>query len=258
MLYYVNHGTNLPILSKVRMNGNNYILVADSHLREDAAEDFFAMLAAIRQYEPAGVIFLGDIFELWIAFDGYESSIHTRFLDWCREAKAHFEVGFILGNHEFYVMEPHGEAFTWITERSRLTSGLLCLHGDLINRADKRYLLLRKVLRSRLIRFLLRITARTIGPAVSDRVRRSLKTTNRRFKRELPAAELENFARAVSSDQVRRIYVGHFHQHAVLDFPDAAPMEILPSWEVGGEIVCMTPEGESLCAPWRELLKTDR
>lgn len=240
------------------MNGNNYILVADSHLREDAAEEFFDMLAAIRQYGPAGVIFLGDIFELWIAFDGYESSIHTRFLDWCREAKNHFEVGFILGNHEFYVMEPHGGAFSWITEESHITSGLLCMHGDLINRADKHYMLLRKILRSRLIRFLLKITSRTIGPAVSDRVRRSLKTTNRRFKRQLPMTELENFARTVPPDRVRRIYAGHFHQHAVLDPSDSVPLEILPAWEVGGEIVLLTPEGGSSCAPWRELLKTDR
>lgn len=258
MLYYVNYGTNLPIRPKVWMNGNDYILVADCHIREGAAEEFFDMLAAIRQYEPAGVIFLGDIFELWIAFDGYESSIHTRFLDWCREAKNHFEVGFILGNHEFYVMEPHGAAFTWITEQSHVTSGLLCMHGDLINQADKCYLLLRKILRSRLIRFLLRITARTIGPAVSDRFRRSLKATNRHFKRQLPMAVLENFARAAVPDQVRRIYAGHFHQHVVVDFPGSVPLEILPSWEAGGEIVRLTPEGESLCAPWRELLKTDR
>lgn len=240
------------------MNGNNYILVADSHLREGAAEEFFDMLAAIRRYNPDGVIFLGDIFELWVAFGGYESSMHARFLDWCREAKKHFEVGFILGNHEFYVMESHGEAFTWITEESHITSGLLCLHGDLINRADKRYLLLRKVLRSRVIRFLLKITSRTVGPAVSDRVRRSLKTTNQRFKRQLPMAELERYARAAAPDGLRRIFAGHFHQHAVLEFPDAAPLEILPSWEVGGEIVCMSADGESRCAPWRELLETDQ
>jgi len=239
------------------MNGNNYILVADSHLREGAAEEFFDMLAAVRQYEPAGVIFLGDIFELWVALDGYESSIHARFLDWCREAKTHFEVGFILGNHEFYVTEPHGEAFSWITEESHVTSGVRCLHGDLINRADKQYLLLRKILRSRVIRFLLKITGRTIGPLVSDWVRRSLKNANRRFKRQLPMAELENYARAAVPDRVRRIFAGHFHQHAVLDFPDAVPLEILPSWETSGEIVCLTAEGESVCAPWRGLLKTE-
>ena len=99
------------------MNNENYILVADSHLRPGGEDAFFAMLDRIRQYHPAGVIFLGDIFELWIALDGYESDIHFRFLQWCREAKAQFEVGFIVGNHEFYLSHSHSDAFSWIDEK---------------------------------------------------------------------------------------------------------------------------------------------
>ena len=83
------------------MNNGNYILIADSHLQKGEEEPFFDMLEKIRRYQPAGVIFLGDIFELWIALNGYESDIHERFLQWCREAKKHFErVAYLLETHK--------------------------------------------------------------------------------------------------------------------------------------------------------------
>ena len=213
------------------------------------------MLDRIRDCRPAGVVFLGDIFELWIALNGYESSIHQRFLEWCTESKKDFEVGFILGNHEFYLMDRHAGAFSWISEVGHTSpDGIRFIHGDLINRADFRYLTLRKLLRNRFTRWLLKITAGTIGPRVSEKVRKSLKPTNLQYKRTLPESYLLQYAQSARAESVRMIFAGHFHRHVRLDFPDAAPVEILPAWGNAGEIILMTPGGETRCAPWRELL----
>lgn len=236
------------------MNNGNYILIADSHIREETAEKFFTMLEELGKYAPAGVIFLGDIFELWIALDGYESRIHRRFLSWCRTAKQHFEVGFILGNHEFYVKEQHADSFSWIEEVSHTSgNGVHFVHGDLINRADTGYLLLRKLLRNGLTRFLLKIFSRTIGPNISRFVLHSLKPTNQQHKRHLPVKWLKQYAQEASGERVR-IFSGHFHRHWQFCPEEGAPVEILPAWDAAGEIICLSPDLQTRCAPWQELL----
>ena len=238
------------------MDGRDYIFIADSHLREKDAEEFFAMLGRIRDNPPAGVVFLGDIFELWIALDGYETALHRRFLGWCQEAKQQFEVGFILGNHEFYVMRRHAGSFSWITETEHtLACGIRCIHGDLINRADRRYLLLRKFLRSGFTRSFLQLTSRSIGPAISNFVLNSLKSTNQSHKRQLPMPQLERYVRSAKTEPVRKIFAGHFHQHERLNDPEGIPLEILPAWDAAGEIIRLSPDLHSECGPWREILR---
>ena len=237
------------------MNNDNLILIADSHIREDSAEEFFAMLDRIREYAPRGVIFLGDIFELWVALDGYESGIHRRFMDWCRESKESFEVGFIVGNHEFYLEKYHPDVFSWIDLTAHTSpDGIRFIHGDLINRADLTYRCLRTLFRNRLTLLLLKMTAGTIGPRVSEKVRTSLKKVNMQHKRVLPENYLARYAVSARAQSVRKVYAGHFHRHEQRDCPDGVPLEILPAWATAGEIVCHAPDGSSRCAPWRELL----
>lgn len=239
------------------MNHDNYILIADSHLRQGEEGPFFEMLDRIRQYHPAGVLFLGDIFELWIALDGYESDIHFRFLQWCREAKKQFEVGFIVGNHEFYIIRRYADAFTWITEQQHILEkpSVLLLHGDLLNLADKGYFVLRRFLRHPVTRFLLKITGYSIGPKVANYVLMSLKPKNLQFKRSLPMPYLEQFSKQSAGGKFKKIFAGHFHHHHDLDFSGGVPCEILPAWGTAGEIVLLQPDLKSECGPWQELLK---
>lgn len=241
------------------MNNENYILIADSHLRPGGEDAFFDMLDRIRQYRPAGVIFLGDIFELWVALNGYESDIHFRFLQWCREAKEQFEVGFIVGNHEFYLTRSHSDAFSWLEEKEHTLkdSGVRVLHGDLIDRSDWGYRLLRAFLRNPVTWFLLKITGRTIGPKVADHVRVSLKPTNQLHKRFLPMPYLKEYSENTAKQKLKKIFAGHFHQHKELDFPEGIPLEILPAWEAAGEIILLGPGLKSVCGPWQDILKCD-
>ena len=122
-----------------------YILIADSHLQGGTEKTacFFRMLDALAARKPAGIIFLGDIFELWIALDGYEIPEQKCFADWCRRHSAELEIGFIEGNHEFFVSETHADAFSWITDtRHDLNRTVRLMHGDTVNRRDWKYLLL--------------------------------------------------------------------------------------------------------------------
>ena len=239
------------------MDSGDYILIADCHIRahSDAEGDFFEMLDRIDAVNPKGVIFLGDIFELWIALKGYESFGHAQFVEWCSEHKKRLEIGFIEGNHEFYVSETHRDAFSWADDASyTLDSGVQFIHGDLINRDDRRYLLLRRLIRNPFTRFLLRLTARNIGPRVADKVRMSLKNTNLRYKRLLPMPHLENYSRNAGQGQIKRVFAGHFHRRETLSVPGGVPTEILPAWERDGEIVMLDGQLRSRCGFWKELL----
>lgn len=246
------------------MKNNLYVLVADCHIHShsDAEEDFFGMLDRIAEFSPAGTVFLGDIFELWIALRGYESSAHQRFVEWCAAQQSEMEIGFIEGNHEFYVSDTHRNAFSWISDTSHtLENGVHFIHGDLINRADSKYLLLRKLVRNPVTRFLLRMTASGIGPKIAEKVRVSLKPTNLQHKRFLPVSHFEEYGREVVKHKIQTVFSGHFHVRKSLPHPAGISSEILPAWGTGGEIVLLHPDSSIACGPWRELLgecvKTD-
>lgn len=239
------------------MKNNAYVLVADCHIRSnsDAEGDFFEMLDRIAEFSPAGVIFLGDIFELWIALDGYESLGHRKFTEWCSGHKSEMEIGFIEGNHEFYVSDTHRNAFSWINDTGyTFGNGIHFIHGDLINRADYKYLLLRKLVRNPFTRFLLRLTASGIGPRAAEKVRVSLKPTNLQHKRLLPLAHLENYGQEAARGKVHTIFSGHFHVRKNIALPEGISAEILPAWGNLGEVVLLRKDSTSVCGPWRELL----
>jgi hypothetical protein len=116
-------------------------MIADAHLTcREPEDEFFRMLDGVSRL-PAdiGIIFLGDIFDLWIALRGYENDDHRRFLDWCRREKERRRIVFLEGNHEFFVAKTYSDAFSYSSEDSYEDGALQWLHGDRINRKDYTY-----------------------------------------------------------------------------------------------------------------------
>ena len=72
------------------------IIIADAHIDESRGNEsvFFQMLDAIEKTDQ-DVVFLGDIFELWIALPHYEKGSHRSFLTWCETQKRRRTVGFM-------------------------------------------------------------------------------------------------------------------------------------------------------------------
>jgi hypothetical protein len=79
-------------------------MIADAHISrtQGNVEAFFEMLAALED-GPSDVVFLGDIFDLWVALPRYENEQHRMFLSWCQRQKGHRRIGFVEGNHEFFL-----------------------------------------------------------------------------------------------------------------------------------------------------------
>ncbi|MGD9260629.1 MAG: hypothetical protein PVG44_09290, partial [Desulfobacterales bacterium] len=64
------------------------IIITDAHVSKDQGnyKDFFKMLKSLEKNSQE-LVFLGDIFDLWIALSRYENDIHRNFIAWCHEQR---------------------------------------------------------------------------------------------------------------------------------------------------------------------------
>ena len=135
------------------------IIVTDAHISEARGNHtaFFNMLEAIERTEH-DLTFLGDIFDLWIALPRYEKDIHIKFINWCLDQKNNRTIGFLEGNHEYYLANQKAQAFTWCSNDAwwHDGAGTLFVHGDQINRKDIKYLTFRKLIKNSIIKYILR------------------------------------------------------------------------------------------------------
>ncbi len=207
------------------------IIVTDAHISKTRGNQtpFFRMLAS---FEGNGqeLIFLGDIFDLWIALDRYENDIHRDFAAWCRKEKSRRTIGFMEGNHEYYLAEERISDFTWCTRKSwqRDEAGLIFAHGDQINLKDLNYLRFRKLAKNRFSKFIIRHLP--FGPELARMVKREIKKTNSRFRVHMPHAEIQSFAEARFAEGIEIIFMGHFHREQLYRNGDGKKLYLLPDW----------------------------
>lgn len=207
------------------------IIITDAHISRAAGNHatFFRMLESLEGNQQ-DLIFLGDIFDLWVALPRYENEDHHRFLAWCREQKAKRTIGFMEGNHEYYLTRCRSANFTWCSADAwrRENTGTLFVHGDQVNYRDRNYLYFRKIAKSTLGRLILR--ALPFGPRVADSIKLGLKNTNMAFRNHLPREEIESFANARFAEGIDTIFVGHFHREYTYRNADAKSLYVVPDW----------------------------
>jgi UDP-2,3-diacylglucosamine pyrophosphatase LpxH len=207
------------------------ILITDAHVSVAKGNQtlFFEMLESLEKNRH-DLIFLGDIFDLWIALPSYEGQIHRDFIAWCRRQKNHRTIGYVEGNHEYYLADERGSDFTWCSENvwQEADAGLFFTHGDQVNRKDKNYLAFRTLAKNKLSKFIIRWLP--FGPKMTKSIKRGLKKTNARFRMQLPEAQIEKFAMAKFDEDVHTIFMGHFHLDYRYQNPDGKNLHVLPDW----------------------------
>jgi UDP-2,3-diacylglucosamine pyrophosphatase LpxH len=187
------------------------------------------MLASLEKNHQ-DLIFLGDIFDLWVALPGYESDIHHDFIEWCREQKKYRTIGFMEGNHEYYLATERAQAFSWCSAEAwyRDDAGTLIVHGDQINRRDRNYLAFRKLLKNRIAKSIM--NRLPFGPKYVESLKQRLKKTNAEFRIHLPREEVKLFAESRFAEGIDAILVGHFHQEYLYCNADSKKLYVLPDW----------------------------
>ena len=207
------------------------IIITDAHISKAAGNHatFFRMLESLEKNNQ-DLIFLGDIFDLWVALPGYESDIHHDFIEWCREQKKYRTNGFMEGNHEYYLATERSQTFSCCSADAwyRDDAGTLFVHGDQINRRDRNYLTFRKLLKSRMAKFIM--NSLPFGPKYVESFKKRLKQTNTGFRMHLPREEVKLFAETRFAEGIDTIFVGHFHQEYLYCNADSKKLYVLPDW----------------------------
>jgi UDP-2,3-diacylglucosamine pyrophosphatase LpxH len=231
------------------------IIITDAHVSKTRGNHtpFFQMLAAIER-TGNNLIFLGDIFDLWIALPRYEEEIHTKFIDWCRKQKHFRTIGYLEGNHEYYLASERARAFTWCSCEGwwRDDADLLFVHGDQINRKDRGYLLFNKLIKNNLTKSIFRYLP--YGPEIALSVKHRLKKTNKKFRIQIPWDEIRLFADDRFAEGVDTIFMGHFHQESSLPNHKSKQLHILPDWLSTQKVTVYEKASQKLSTMhWKEL-----
>ncbi len=236
---------------------DRYIFVADSHIVGGEPEkNFFQMLKVLESMPPStGIVFLGDVFELWIALRSYEGEIHDRFCKWCQNQKQIREIIFCAGNHEFYATVLRRKFFSLITRKDICRDDLLFTHGDRVDRKDISYLLLRCFLRSPLTQLLLFLTGKAFGPPLTQKVLISLKD-NPLHKKVFPYNQIYNMMDRAAKKGIRHIAIGHYHDNRIFE-RNGVHLYALPAFKNAGEIGILDENKQYTCGNWRTLLPAD-
>lgn len=193
------------------------LLITDTHLTEHSpVREVFRSLLEKTAASDYDVLFMGDIFDIWIGCSGYETEIHKEFMEWCRREKTKRNLWFLEGNHEFFIRRNRSGYFTEVFSHSALLDGgaFYAMHGDLVNYHDKFFTLLRASLRNPISYFLIRLFGYTgLGTAFSGKVRKDLRNTNQVQKHYYPREELLDLERTLANQGVKCAVAGHFHRH---------------------------------------------
>jgi UDP-2,3-diacylglucosamine pyrophosphatase LpxH len=233
------------------------IIITDAHVSKAAGNHatFFRMLESLEGNQQ-DLIFLGDIFDIWVAFPGYEENIHRDFIAWCRDQKHHRSIGFMEGNHEYILARQRAQAFSWCSDKAwwRDESGTLFVHGDQINRQDSNYLCFRKLAKNQVSQIIVRILP--FGPRIVDSLKHGLKKTNRAFRLQLPQQEVEIFAESRFAEGFDTIFVGHFHQEYHYSNPESKKLHVLPDWFSTQKVTVFDRGSKKVnCIHWNEIDK---
>jgi UDP-2,3-diacylglucosamine hydrolase len=217
------------------------VLVADSHLRAEDP-DLAVFLRLLRQVAvpPAHVYLLGDIFDLWIAREGFELPFHRAVIAEI-EALRHggSRISYVQGNRDYFVRERYaGGPFTAVAEDSlMIDQGGLRIHlahGDLVNLADRQYQRWRRFSRSRAVGAAFGALPSSAGMKLSLYLERKFRTTNARYRLGFPEAQAEAYSRRAFREGAQIVVLGHFHEARSEEYAaNGGPggrLFVLPGW----------------------------
>jgi UDP-2,3-diacylglucosamine hydrolase len=216
------------------------IFIADAHLEFPGDANYRLMLLFLRELEGTldTLYIMGDLFDFWLGFpsqpfrqyDALLDALERLVLGGCR--LVYFE-----GNHDFHMgtiftERLHAEIHTGPAIECVQGKRLYLCHGDQINREDRRY---------RLLRFLLRTPPVAAGvrhfpPSWAEKIRERLQKKSRAGYAEKKARWnyrniIFDFARTLEQQGYDGLVTGHFHIALCEDVPGTQfPVLSLGDW----------------------------
>jgi UDP-2,3-diacylglucosamine hydrolase len=236
------------------VSGGDLIFVGDAHLESDdpALGDFLDFLRRLPG-EARRVVFLGDLFQLWLGRRDLEGPHHREVLAVLRSLRSHgVTVRYVEGNRDFHLGPAYaGDALDeaadgGIVERFAGRS-LFAVHGDLANPHDLQYRTWRRVARSRLLWAAFGALPARRRAALAEAAERGMRTSNLRFKGAFPEAAVRAYAAPFLDQGHDAVVLGHFHVERDLTVPGPGGQRrilVLPEWRASRRHLRVTAAGD--------------
>jgi len=232
------------------------ILVADAHISAEPGGDrsFVEFLSALSATEH-DVLFLGDIFDLWVGFPRYEGDAHRAFLSWCLSERPRRRIWYVEGNHEYFVSSTHRSVFSGCDpEELSFPGAVLAVHGDAIDRGNRSNLFFRYISKSILGHLVLRFLP--FGPAFALGVKGFLNARDSGCGSFFADGPIRAFANDRFAQGTRTIFVGHYHK--AFEYGDGAGgrLYVVPAWCDSESVGLYNADTGAVCfGRWQALLE---
>ena len=237
------------------------VVVADAHLNADDehTRDFLRLAEDALAHESA-LILLGDIFDLWFGADGLTFRFQRPVIERLRALRrAGLKAYYVEGNRDFFLRRPYeSDLFESIAEDAlHLRIGektIFLAHGDSVNRADRAYRFWKAISKNRLAFGIASVLPSAIMLPLADRIEKTLKPTNPRFKGCFPESEIIAFAERTFESGADLVLLGHFHTEFIrrTEFGGRArTLAVLPCWKEAHRVLVLDESGnaEFRCLP---------
>ena len=216
------------------------LIVADAHLGSRPG-DVEAFLSFLERHGARAqrLVFLGDLFDLWLGFDRLQSDAQRRVLGALRGLRARgARLYYVEGNRDYFLAEfLSPDPFESVAgEGLDLDLGGALLrfeHGDRINRDDRNYQLWRRLSRSSPVRRAFKALPAGAATALSRWLERRMRTTNAAHRARLPEALCRERALEAFRAGAQRLFLGHFHRPWLWETSvdgKACRAQVVPAW----------------------------
>jgi UDP-2,3-diacylglucosamine hydrolase len=201
------------------------VFLSDAHLRNHGDDNYRSLIQFLETIgsHADDLFILGDLFDFWFCRDSHIypefKAVIERLVDLKRQGTRIF---LCEGNHDFFL----GDYFTKILGISVFTEWadikldemhVLISHGDTIDRANKKYLFLRKLLRSKLFYKL----QSSIPPLILWEIARLSSTVSKELSTasaDLLAGKMEVFSLGKFQESYDAVILGHCHKPLLKEY----------------------------------------
>jgi UDP-2,3-diacylglucosamine hydrolase len=215
--------------------------VGDVHLDRDDPdlETFLSFLDRLGR-TSSRIVFLGDLFNIWIGRPELELPHQAAVIARLRELRdSGVGIRYVEGNRDYRIGPLHGgtavdDATDRGLEESWGGTRLFVAHGDLANTRDRQYRIWRRISRSAVVWGLFNLLPAATRIKMAESIESRMRATNLDYKREFPEAAVRDYAARFLGSGYDAVVLGHFHveKELVLEAPGpVGNVMVLPEWK---------------------------
>jgi len=198
--------------------GGELVFIGDVHIDRDdpALPDFLGFLDRLGD-RASRVVFLGDLFNVWIAGPGMEQPHQAAVVERLSALRERgVTVRYLEGNRDLRI----GHYYTGTALDDASDEGLVerfgghsffVTHGDLVNVADRQYRLWRRFIRSAPVWALVGHLPEHRRTAVAESIEKRMRRTNLAYKQKFPEDQVRAYAAGRFREGHDIVVLGHFH-----------------------------------------------